>query len=388
MQGPGALPRSAGPRITAPARVPARRERYFGLARKVIWRGPAESIVATPVSGESTSPTASPPRRPTMSRRVSAGSGTARHLSASARMTLSVMSIRELANTASWMMRSNFSASAIWLITRVARSWTRASSSLRRRLRSSRISRWMRWKLRLMSASWRSLSRRCASVSVPVSRSSSEVRSRPCFSILASSELRALNSRSSTCCARLAGAASRNTRSVFTKPIFISAASPAGAARPITNAARILLIASSSEHPAQLELEALDLVGVLLLERRAERETQRADRRIPAHGDARRDADVARVDLLARAPHVARIDEGREAHVLFLVARHREQELHVGHEAPVAAQHVAVQVDRAEGRRLEGAHAAHAAGVEVLEERQRLALVAVGVADFAVEHDG
>src|SRR4051812_14289525 len=38
-----------------------------------MWPGPAESIVATPVRGEATSPTASPPSRATISRRVSVG---------------------------------------------------------------------------------------------------------------------------------------------------------------------------------------------------------------------------------------------------------------------------------------------------------------------------
>src|SRR5574340_1431860 len=58
--------------------------------------------------------------------------------SASALITLSVMSTRGLAYTASWKMMSYFSDSAIALMARLARSSTDASSSLRRWLRSSR----------------------------------------------------------------------------------------------------------------------------------------------------------------------------------------------------------------------------------------------------------
>src|SRR5688572_13659085 len=77
MRGMEAASRSAGPRITAPARVVASRPRYFGLARKAIWSGPAESSVATPERRVPASPTASPPSRATISRRVSARAATA-----------------------------------------------------------------------------------------------------------------------------------------------------------------------------------------------------------------------------------------------------------------------------------------------------------------------
>src|SRR5262245_52112238 len=70
MRGMLAASRSPGPRITAAARVVASRERYRGLARKAMSPGPAESSVATPVMGAPTSPTASPPRRATISRSV------------------------------------------------------------------------------------------------------------------------------------------------------------------------------------------------------------------------------------------------------------------------------------------------------------------------------
>src|SRR5512140_2738066 len=72
MRGTLAASRSPRPRITAPARVVASRGRYFGLARNARSEGPAESRVATPVSGALTSPIASPPSCATMSRRVRA----------------------------------------------------------------------------------------------------------------------------------------------------------------------------------------------------------------------------------------------------------------------------------------------------------------------------
>src|SRR5947207_9463985 len=71
MRGMVTTSRSPGPTMSAPARVAAARVRYFGLERKAICPGPAESIVATPVSPRVTSPTASPPRWPTISRSVS-----------------------------------------------------------------------------------------------------------------------------------------------------------------------------------------------------------------------------------------------------------------------------------------------------------------------------
>src|SRR6185436_19469912 len=83
-----------------------------------------------------------------------------------------------------------------------------------------------------------------------------------------------------------------------------------------------------------------------------------------------------------------RVQEKREADVLFLVTGQREEELEVGDEAPVAADHVAVEVLGAQGGGLEGAHRAYAARVEVLEEGERLPLVPVGIPELDVEHGG
>src|SRR5258708_5537931 len=75
MRGARAASRSPRPTITAPARVVASLWRYLGFARKAISEGPAESSVATPARGLATSPTASPPRRATISLNVNAGFG-------------------------------------------------------------------------------------------------------------------------------------------------------------------------------------------------------------------------------------------------------------------------------------------------------------------------
>src|SRR4051812_11240513 len=308
------------------------------------------------------------------------------HWAARALMTFSVMSMRPLAKTASCRIRSNFSCSAIWLMMRVARSCTLASSSLRRMLRSSRTSRCLRWKSRLMSARRRSLSRRVASGMVTFSRSSSLCRSRPSFSSFARSALRALNSRSRTCCARFAGAASRKTRSVFTKPI-LSCCAPATRDHPSSTNAMSILMGRASEDLAQLELEPLDLVPRLLGDRLCDREAQRTHRGIPAYREAGGIAKVGRPHALVHAPDVAEVEEERQADVPFLVPRHREEHLGIAHHAAVAAEDVAVDVARAERRRLVAPHRAHAAGIEVLEERQRLVPVARGVAEFRVQHE-
>ena len=90
----------------------------------------------------------------------------------SALITLSVMSTRGPAKTASCRIRSYFSVSKICLMTRLARSTTAASSSFLRWFRSSWNSRRLRWNSRSCSTSsrWRRL--RSASASVGASFSS------------------------------------------------------------------------------------------------------------------------------------------------------------------------------------------------------------------------
>src|SRR5207245_2531666 len=129
-------------------------------------------------------------------------------------ITLSVMSMRGLAKTASWKMMSYFSCSAIWRMTRFACSTTWASSSLRRWFRSSRNSRCRRWKSRFRSPNSRSLVRRWVSLMVTEFFSSSSCIFFSCSAACASSWSRFWNSASIFFCALTAGVASRRMRSV------------------------------------------------------------------------------------------------------------------------------------------------------------------------------
>src|SRR5258708_15465357 len=133
---------------------------------------------------------------------------------------------------------------------------------------------------------------------------------------------------------------------------------------------------------------SLDLVVRLALDRRAEGEAQRPYRRIPAYRESGGGAQVFQLDLVTRPTDVAHVQEYAEADILLLVAGHRKERLEVADETPVAAQHIADGIAGTQARGLEAAHRAHAARVEVLEERQRLAAVAVGVARLAVQHEG
>src|SRR5487761_1981309 len=105
-------PLSALLRITAPARVPASCFRYLLWLRKPICCAAALSSVPTWLIGVCASPIISPPKRSTIWARryflalvIGAGYFPA-GLSSSALITLSVMSMRGLAYTASWKMMS------------------------------------------------------------------------------------------------------------------------------------------------------------------------------------------------------------------------------------------------------------------------------------------
>ena len=130
----------------------------------------------------------------------------------------------------------------------------------------------------------------------------------------------------------------------------------------------------------------------LFVERDAVAELQRPDRRVPREPDAVRVAELLVVLLQAvdvapfrDAGDLPGVDEHARAHRLVPLEERIEQ-LGVADDLALAAQRVAVDVLRAERRRLVAAHRAHAAGVEHLEERQRLAAVPVGVADVAAQH--
>ena len=140
------------------------------------------------------------------------------------------------------------------------------------------------------------------------------------------------------------------------------------------------------EHTAQQELEPLHLVFRLLLQWLGQAEFERADRRKPAYANTDRAAQVTEFHFLERAEHVADIGKNRQTNrFVGLHARHREQQLDVADNAPVAADKVAVGITRAKRALLEAADRIDATGIGVLEERQRLAAVAICHADLAAD---
>ena len=127
-------------------------------------------------------------------------------------------------------------------------------------------------------------------------------------------------------------------------------------------------------------------IARLGVERNGVAELERADRRVPRDADAGRVAE--RLELAARVAvgvDLAGVDEHARAHRLVALEDRIEQ-LDVADDLALAAERVAVDVARAERAVLVAAHRADAAGVERLEERQRLAAVAVAVADVAAQH--
>src|SRR5690606_24857268 len=307
------------------------------------------------------------------------------------------------------------------LIARFACSTTWASSSLRRWLRSSRNSRCLRWKSFSRSAYSRCRRMRSASLSTAASRS---IRSAMDFSradMSCSSLSRPLNSRSSFCCEALAGAASRSRRSMFTNPIrrpswatavaearmrqpantmlenFISAFRRGGwgilahaaavAACPGTPRGRP---SPTLEPGSDLELEPLRPVALLLVEGVADAELQRPEGRQPREADARRIAELARIDLPFREDVAAvHEEEGAEAAVVAGTGE-RHLELHAAHDLDLAAQrHVVDRVPaRAERARFVAPDRADAAGVVVLERRVVVVAVGTPVAQVDIEREG
>src|SRR5882672_734986 len=165
------------------------------------------------------------------------GAGAGAHLparfSASALMTLSVMSMRLLAHTTCsfWNTTSSFSASAICRTARLARSMTRSNSSLRRWARSSLNSRCLRWNSRLASANSRSRFWRSESTIVMAFLSMPSCIFLICSPSFCNSCPRCENSCSSFFWASWAAGASRMIRSRLTKPMLVwGKAGPAAAA--------------------------------------------------------------------------------------------------------------------------------------------------------------
>src|SRR5438034_10811513 len=120
------------------------------------------------------------------------------------------------------------------------------------------------------------------------------------------------------------------------------------------------------------------MVRAFGVERLGERQAQGTERRGPGKAEAGRVAQVVELDAVVE--HVAAVDEPGEPQRLVLQrAGYREEDLGARGELAVAAERGAEFVDRAEAERAVAAHRAGAAGVVVLEERQRIAAPAFGL---------
>src|SRR5688572_15399753 len=291
-------------------------------------------------------------------------------------------------------MMSNFSCSAITLMTRFACSTTCASSSLRRWFRSSRNSRCLRWNSRLMSPNSRSFARRAFSPIVTEFLSRSSCMRLSCSAILASSWSRFWNSASIFFCARTAGAASRRMRSVLTKPNLPvpvagvwAAAGSVATARAAARARRARRVIRSSESGTERELYPLDVIAVLLVDRLREGDAQGAEGRQPRQAQAACVAQLGEFHFLPLAPHLAGVDErGQLERRIGGRAGHREGHLGRAGEAAVSADRVARQVPRPEREGAVAAHRIRTAREVGLEERQRLAAESPCVTEVTAQH--
>src|SRR5690606_27542430 len=146
-------------------------------------------------------------------------------------------------------------------------------------------------------------------------------------------------------------------------------ASPATAWRgPLT------AIARPSERAAEGELQPLELVAFLLLERVGIADRDRSHRRAPHQCHASGGTQLPGVPTVDVAVHVAEVDEGRHARRRTLDQR-REDHLDRTDGLQRATDRLQVaaaqrRLARTQGVVLEAAHRTRAASVEVLEERQ------------------
>src|SRR6267378_5647737 len=142
-----------------------------------------------------------------------------------------------------------------------------------------------------------------------------------------------------------------------------------------------------SECVAKRELDALDIVPGLVVQRPCETDLHRPHRRVPGEADSRRRPHLRKVEFIVQSVNLASVDERSEAHrPVETAARHGKQQLRRYVDLAVAAEEAAVYVARAQGRRPESAYAADAARVIVLEERQRLSAIAVAEVELAAQH--
>src|SRR5258706_4507638 len=143
-----------------------------------------------------------------------------------------------------------------------------------------------------------------------------------------------------------------------------------------------------SECVAECELDALDIVPGLVVQRPCETDLHRPDRRVPGKADSRRRPHLRKVEFIVRSVNLASVDERSEAHrPVKTAARHGKQQLRRYVDLAVAAEEAAVYVARAQGRRPVSAYAADAPRVVVLEKRQRLSAIAVAEVELAAQHE-
>src|SRR5690348_7754835 len=136
---------------------------------------------------------------------------------------------------------------------------------------------------------------------------------------------------------------------------------------------------------ARLELESLDVVAVLRVERDRVAELERPDRRAPRDAGAGRVTERLELRLGPVRIDLARVEEQARAHRL-LALQDRVERLEVADDLALAAERVAELVLRTERRRVVAAHRIDAAREERLEERQRLAGEAVAIAKVGTRH--
>src|SRR5215471_1738934 len=143
----------------------------------------------------------------------------------------------------------------------------------------------------------------------------------------------------------------------------------------------------ASEYGAKRKLERLPEIARLLVEGSRDAEFQGADRRVPGEAESPGRAQLRETDPVGRRVDLPRVDEGAEAHRPILqIPRNGKKQLRAQVDLAIAPEEGAVDVARTQRCGAEAAHAADAARVIVLEERQRLAPVAVRGVELPGSH--
>src|SRR5262245_39648846 len=143
----------------------------------------------------------------------------------------------------------------------------------------------------------------------------------------------------------------------------------------------------ASEYGAKRELEGLPDIARLLVEGARDAEFQGADRRVPGEAESPGRAQFRETDRIGHRVDLPRVDERAEAHRPILqLSRNGKKQLRAQVDLAVATEEGAVDVARTQRGGAEPAHAADPARVIVLEERQRLAAIAVRGVELAGRH--